>query len=175
MSKEWTAPDGRVVIIRRIRPTDLDLEAAFVNGLSKGTGYQRLMSRRTPTPGELRQWTEIDPQRERALIAVTIVNGAERQVGVARFVHDAQSGDAEFAIVLGDAWQGRGLGVELLCCLIAAAREFGVCRLVGTTLATNRGMIGLGRKLGFAIAEDPEDATVENLTLDLSGDPTRSR
>ena len=170
MSKEWTASDGRVVVIRPIRPTDLDLEAAFVNGLSKGTGYQRLMSLRTPTPGELRQWTEIDPRRERALIAVTIVNGAEQQVGVSRFVHDAQSGDAEFAIVLGGAWQGRGLGVELLRCLIAAANEFGVRRLVATTLTTNRGMIGLGRKLGFAIAEEPEDATVENLTLDLSGD-----
>jgi acetyltransferase len=163
------------VTIRPIRPTDLDLEAAFVNGLSKETGYRRLMSFRTPTPGELKQWTEIDPQRERALIAVTIVDGVERQVGVARFVHDAQSGDAEFAIVLSDAWQGRGLGAELLRCLIAVAREHGVRRLVGITLATNAGMIALARKLGFATAEDAGDASVENLTLDLSGDPFPSR
>jgi acetyltransferase len=176
MSKEWTASDGRIVTIRTIRPTDLDLEVAFVNALSRRTGYQRLMSGRTPTPVELKRWTEIDPQRERALIAVTIVDGdVEQQVGVARFVHDAQSGDAEFAIVLRDAWQGLGLGAELLRCLIAAAREFGVNRLVGTTLASNRGMIALCRKLAFAIAEDPQDATIANLTLNLSDDSSRLR
>lgn len=168
MIKEWTASDGCVVTIRPIRPADLDLEEAFVNALSATTGYQRLMSSRKPSLEELRRFTEIDRQHELALIAVTTVQGSERQIGVARFVNDSQSGDAEFAIVLSDAWQQRGLGATLLGCLIAAAQDFGVRRLTGVTLSTNVGMIALGRKLGFRIAADPRDATVTNMTFDLA-------
>ncbi|MBE0624876.1 MAG: GNAT family N-acetyltransferase [Burkholderiales bacterium] len=161
----WTAPDGCAVTIRPIRPTDLDLEEAFVNSLSATTGYQRLMSSRKPSLEELRQFTRIDPQRELALIALTTVQGSERQIGVARFVLDSQTGDAEFAMVLRDDWQGRGLGAKLLGSLLAAARDFGVGRLSGVTFSTNAGMIALGRKLGFSIAADPRDATVTNMTL----------
>ena len=174
-SETWTAADGVVVIIRPIRAADLALEQEFVNGLSASTGYQRLMSVRRPSLDELRRFTDIDPERESALIATTLVQGKDRQIAVARYVKDDSApGVAEFAIVLSDDWQGRGLGTRLLQSLIDAARRDGLQRLVGTTLSVNSGMLRLAHKLGFKSAADPESATVTNLTLDLAAAPWRT-
>jgi len=167
----WAAADGTVVTIRPIRAEDLALEQEFVSGLSRHTGYQRLMSVRRPSLEELVRFTDIDHERELALIATTPVEGRERQIGVARYVNESSPGDAEFAIVLSDDWQGRGLGTRLLTSLVVAARRHGVRRLVGTTLAVNAGMLALGRKLGFKLTSDPSSATITNLTLDLAAWP----
>jgi RimJ/RimL family protein N-acetyltransferase len=165
---ERTAPVAAVVAIRPIRAADLQLEREFVAGLSRTTGYQRLMSTRTPSLEELHRFTEIDRSREAALIATTEVDGRERQVGVARYVKDeSKPGEAEFAIVLADAWQGRGLGRTLLASLIDAARRDGVQRLVGTTLSENEGMLRLARRLGFSVALDRNSPSVTNLALEL--------
>ena len=167
----WTAADGTVITIRPIHAADLALEQEFVKGLSKSTGYQRLMSARSPSLEELKRFTDIDYERELALIATTPVQGRERQIGVARYVKESSPGDAEFAIVLSDDWQGRGLGARLLASLVVAAKSHGVRRLVGTTLSVNSGMLALGRKLGFKLASDPRAATITNLTLDLAARP----
>jgi L-amino acid N-acyltransferase YncA len=164
----WAAADGSVITIRPIRAEDLALEQEFVNGLSAHTGYQRLMSARRPSLEELVRFTDIDRERELALIATTPVQGRERQIAVARYVKESSSGDAEFAIVLSDDWQGRGLGSRLLASLVVAARSHGVRRLVGTTLSANSAMLALGRKLGFKAASDPRSATITNLTLELA-------
>jgi acetyltransferase len=169
MLETWTAADGTAITIRPIGAADLALEEEFVNGLSAATGYQRLMSTRRPSPDELKRFTDIDYERELALIATTLVRGRERQIGVARYVKGSSpSGDAEFAIVLSDDWQGRGLGTKLLVSLLVAAKSRGVRRMFGTTLTVNSGMLALGQKLGFKLALDPRSATITNLTLDLT-------
>ena len=168
ISETWTAADGTAITIRPISGADLALEQEFVDGLSASTGYQRLMSARHLSSEELRRLTDIDRERELALIATTSVQGRERQIGVARYVKESQSGDAEFAIVLSDDWQRRGLGTRLLVSLISAAKSDGVRRLVGSTLSENRGMLALGRRLGFRLALDPDSATITNVTMDLA-------
>ena len=50
MRETWTAADGTVITIRPISAADLTLEQEFVHGLSASTGYQRLMSARSPSP-----------------------------------------------------------------------------------------------------------------------------
>jgi acetyltransferase len=168
MIETWIARDGTRVTIRPIRAQDLELERAFVNGLSRATAYQRLMSARTPSSEELRRFTDIDPAREMALIATASVEGRERQIGVARYVRDAETEDeAECAIVLADDWQRRGLGTKLLASLIDAAQRQGVRRLVATTHSENEAMLALARRLGFSLALNRESASITNLTLDL--------
>jgi len=167
----WVAADGTVVTIRPIRAADLALEQEFVSGLSAPTGYQRLMSTRRPSLEELVRFTDIDREHELALIATTPAQGRERQIGVARYVKESSPAEAEFAIVLSDDWQGRGLGTRLLGCLVAAAKSHGVLRLVGTTLSENAGMLALAHKLGFKLAIDPRSAMITNLTLDLGAFP----
>jgi RimJ/RimL family protein N-acetyltransferase len=167
----WMVNDENVISIRPISAADLALEQEFVNGLSANTGYNRFMSTRRPSLEELRRFTDIDYERELALVATTVVQGRERQVGVARYVKEPSSDDAEFAIVLSDEWQGRGLGTRLLVSLLVAAKNHGVRRLVGMTFSENDGMLALGRKLGFKLARDPRSATITNLTLDLAAWP----
>ena len=168
-SEAWAAADGTVITIRPISAADLALEQEFVDGLSASTGYQRLMSARRPSLEELRRFTDINHERELALIAITSVESRERQIGVARYVKEESSpSDAEFAIVLSDDWQGRGLGTRLLVSLLVAAKSRGVRRLVGTTMSENRGMLELARKLGFRLATAPGSATITDLTVDLA-------
>jgi RimJ/RimL family protein N-acetyltransferase len=165
----WTTPDGTPVTIRPISAADFDLEQEFVSALSPATGYQRLMSARQPSAAEIRRFTDIDREREMALIATTPVAGRERQIGVARYVKDESApGDAEFAIVLADDWQGRGLGTRLLASLLGAARENGVRRALATTLSSNEGMLALARRLGFKLVRNAASSTVTDLTLDLA-------
>src|SRR5205814_9853750 len=115
------------ITIRAISAADCDLEQEFVSGLSPASGYQRLMSARRLSAEEIRRFTDIDYTREMALIATTSGGGRERQIGVARYVKDESApGEAEFAIVLADDWQGRGLGRKLLASLLTAARADGV-------------------------------------------------
>lgn len=167
-------PQGRLAVLtvqvtlRPISAADFALEKEFVKRLSPQTGYQRLMSARRPTLEELKRWTQIDPEREYALIATIPFEGRERQVGVARYAMDAGR-DAEVAIVVSDEWQGRGLGRRLLAELVRAARLRGVRRLYGTTFSSNVPMRELARKLGFALSGDARSASVTNLSLDIRG------
>ena len=172
MPQSWTAPDGTPITIRAISAADFDLEQDFVIRLSAASGYQRLMSARRLSAEEIRRFTDIDSTREMALIATTRVAGRERQIGVARYVKDESvPGEAEFAIVLADEWQGRGLGTKLLASLLAAARNNGVRRAVATTISTNEGMLALARRTGFTLAPDPASPSITTLTLELAEPP----
>jgi acetyltransferase len=67
----------------------------------------------------------------------------------ARYAVDAE-GDAvaEFAVAVGDGWQGRGLGRALLLRLAFHARENGFAALRGSVIPGNEPMLALLRALG---------------------------
>ncbi|QNK72056.1 GNAT family N-acetyltransferase [Variovorax sp. PAMC28562] len=169
--EDWQLKDGTPVRIRPIRADDLAMHTHFVHGLLPHTGYARLLSPRMPQEAELRHMTDIDYGRELALIATTPVNGHEHQIGVVRYVRGdtpETSDIAEFAIVVGDAWQRRGLAEKLLQRLIDAARSAGVSTLDDITLYDNRGMLMLARKLGFTLQRDAGNPNVTKLRLSLT-------
>ena len=169
----WEARNGTPVCVRPIEPGDFELEREFVEGLSARTGYQRLMNPRKPSTAELQRWTRVDRAREGVLIATVSQEGAERQIGVARYTLEAEEGEdgeAEFAIVIADSWQGTGLGLHLLSSLIELARTSGVKRVFGTTLSDNVAMLGLARRLGFRQSRMPGAAIYTVLKLALPPD-----
>jgi len=159
----WGGIDLSKVRFRSIRATDFGILHSFVHHLSPETGYKRLLSPRTPTDDELRRWSAIDPATECALVAVTGPEDREELIGVARFVVESPD-EADFAIVLADAWQGLGLGRELMSRLTDAARRYGLRRLRGDALATNTGMLALARRLGFSVSRS---GIVSKFNLDL--------
>jgi len=165
-------PDGTNVITRPIHPEDDAIERDFISGLSRDTAYNRLLSGRRLTPDEIRHLTRIDYDREMAFIAVTVDRGQGRLLGVARYVRDAGDSGAEFAIVVADAWQHKGVGSLLLRTLLQHARAAGIARIHGITLATNQAMQNLARRLGFVQQPDPQDATVRELTITLAAETT---
>jgi len=165
---EWRAADGARVVMRPIRPEDAEIEQAFVRKLSPESRYFRFMDTiRELTPQMLVRFTQIDYDREMAFIAVTREGNAETEVGVARYVTNPDGSSCEFAIVVADDWQRRGLGRRLMTQLIEVARARGLARMVGHILATNRGMVTLAASLGFNVAESPDDPTVRRATLTL--------
>jgi acetyltransferase len=161
-------PGGSNIVIRPIQPDDDAIERAFIRGLSRDSAYNRLLSARELTPEEIRHLTRIDYKREMAFIAVTADGGEARLLGVARYVRDADDTGAEFAIVVTDAWQRKGVGSLLLDTLLQYAQAAGIARLHGITLATNQAVYKLARKFGFVRTLDPQDATVRLIekTLD---------
>ncbi len=95
-------------------------------------------------------------------------DGGSHMLGVSRYYLDPETGEAEFALVVGDAYQRQGLGRHLMQRLIEIARERGVRRLTGLVLRENGPMLALTSSLGFRPAETVEDGVVR-MSLDLAG------
>ena len=152
--------DGARLTVRPIRPEDADVERAFVHGLSDRTRYFRFFYQLSElTPSMLARFTQVDYDRELALVAVSVdEKGGESFAGVARYIANPDRESAEFAVVVADPWQGRGVGRLLMERLTAAARRRGLARLVGTVLRENPSMLRFTAALGFTVRDDPGDA-----------------
>jgi len=145
------------VIVRPIGPDDVALEAEFIRSLSDETRYQRFMATLREAPvAKLRALTQVDQQRDLALVATVGRDGREQIVGAARYGVDASGTGCEFAIALADAWQGSGLAGILMRMLIDVARRRGLATMEGIVLATNRKMLELARQLGFRVMPDAD-------------------
>ncbi len=159
------------LFVRPMRPEDVDLERAFVAGMSDNTRYLRFFYQlHELTPQMLARFTQVDYDRELALVAMPRDAAGRVEpafAAVARFIRAADRDTAEFAIVVGDAWQGRGLGRAMMERLIAAARDNGVRRVEGAVLRANGNMLRFTAGLGFAIREDPENPEQVIVALDL--------
>jgi acetyltransferase len=167
-TRSWQLPDGTNITIRPIRPEDAKIEREFVNGLSEQSKYFRFMSAlQQITPEMLVRFTQIDYDREMALIAVTSVDGREVEIGVARYVTNPDGETCEFAIVIGDAWHGRGIGTRLMGALMDIAREKDLRVIEGEVLANNSKMIALTRDLGFTVRHSEADAGVVTVSKRL--------
>jgi len=155
-------------MLRPLRPEDADIESAFVSGLSPETRHNRLLGgARRITREYIEQLTTVDYTRDMALAATVMLGDCETLIGVARYVRDPAGDACEFALVIADAWQGRGIGRRLMEKLIAVARARGLAQMHGDVLATNRGMLEFCRKLGFTLGRDPDDPTVTRVALQL--------
>ena len=161
-------PEGQDITIRPIRPEDAEIERRFVQGLSPEVRYLRFHQAMRELSQELLvRFTQLDYHRELALIATINVRGRETEIAVARYFPNPDARSAEFAIVIADDWQRRGLGSRLMNQLIEAAREKGFISLEGEVLARNTGMLRFTEALGFQVLEDVEDPNVVRVALRL--------
>jgi acetyltransferase len=165
------ARNGAPVTIRPIRPEDATLEQRFVTSLSDETRYFRFFYRlHELTPAMLARFTQVDYDRELALVAVVADAAVPERVafaGVARFAVNPDGETAEYAVVVHDAWQSQGIGRLLMERLIDAARRKGLAELRGAVLRENARMIGFVRALGFRVDDDPEGPEQVNTVLVL--------
>jgi acetyltransferase len=160
---------GAAVTIRPLRPDDSAIERDFVTGLSAETRYNRLLGGAIKVSDDyIRRLTHLDWSREAAFAAITMLGERESIIGVARYVAEEGGESCEFALVLADAWQGRGIGRRMLEKLMNIAARRGIRRMHGDILSTNGSMLALVRTLGFRLERLPEDATITRATLDLA-------
>jgi acetyltransferase len=165
---DWQLPDGTNITIRPIRPEDAEIEAAFVKNLSEESRFLRFQATINElTTHMLVRFTQIDYDREMALISTTERNGVETQVGVARYIILPDGDTCEFAIVIADEMQGKGLGSKLMGCLMDSARMKGMKTMEGDVLANNYGMLKLMTTLGFTAKTSEEDPGIKRVIKQL--------
>jgi acetyltransferase len=157
----WMMRDGTPVLLRPMKPEDEPLVSDFLANCSEETVYFRYFKLiRRWTHEMLIRFTQNDYDREIGLMAISQPPGPEVMLGVSRLVMAADRSDAEFAVIVADPWQGKGLGPKLVEGVIAIAREQGVKLLHGDVLAQNQPMLEMVRRLGFTLKKDAEGQTV---------------
>jgi len=167
LTESFEPVTGTAVTLRTLRPEDRDIELAFVSGLSHESRHNRLLGGGIAITREyIERLVNVDYSKDMAL-AATVILDEEALIGVARYVRDKGGNAAEFALVIADAWQGRGIGRRLLEKLIGIARRRRLERLYGDVLATNRRMLEFVRALGFRLARH-DDPTLTRVVLELA-------
>jgi acetyltransferase len=167
--------DGTRVTIRPIRPEDEPLIIDLHGRHSEHTIRMRFFSLvKHLSRDSLIRLCHLDYDREMALAAVVEGDNGPMIVGVSRYYLHPETGSAEFALVVGDAHQRKGLGRHLLTRLIEIAKERGVKKLVGQVLRENTPMLALTTSLGFTppVTVDNDVVRVE---LDLKAGPAEPK
>ena len=167
LARTLTLASGEELLLRPIRHDDDAREEAFVRGLSRASGYQRMLSAIKITPEWIEQMTHIDYRCHMAYAVTAVKADVQRFVGVGRYVVAPTRPTAELALVIADARQRQGLGRRLLEALLEHAKEAGVDEVEGIVLASNRAMLSLARSLGFSVSAEPGDTTVVRLRRNL--------
>jgi acetyltransferase len=158
----WRMKDGTEVTLRPIKPEDEPEELAFVRGLSTETSRFRFFQIIKDLPHEaLVRFCNIDYDREMAIIAERREGDRTVEIGVSRLIIDPGKRRGEFAVVVADRYQGKGLGTKLVDMLIEFAREKGIETIYGIVMSENIKMIQLCEKLGFTTRREHENVTAE--------------
>lgn len=161
-----TLPDGTSVLLRPIRPEDEPMEAKLFEQLSRESIYFRFFGYIPQVDHEfLTRFTHIDYDREMAIVAETTLDGERSLIGVVRIVGDNWNGDAEFAIVVADAWQKQGLGSALADFILEIAKEKGFKRIYASFLRVNIASEKLFRSKGFSIRSQDVQTNMAELNL----------
>ena len=150
-----TTRDGLRVLLRAVGP---ERKERFAQGLARLSERSRYLRFSQPlqrfSESDLRYLTEIDYDNHMAWAACAIDEPGEPSMGVARYIRRTdQPTCAEVAIVVLDAYQGRGIAPLLLDALATTARANGIERFEGEILAHNEAMLKVARRLGVTITE----------------------
>lgn len=157
MHDTWRLHDGTPVILRPARHDDGSLIQQMMRCLSMESRYHRFFyPLHELTPDMLERFTHNDPRHAMTLLVVTRHNGTETAIAMAQYVVNAGSEHADFAVVVADAWQRKGLAKTMIQALICIARAAGLERFEGDILAENEPMLRLMLKLDFAITSHPD-------------------
>ncbi len=164
---EWSMSDGTQVLIRPIRPEDEPLMVKFNHTLSEQSVYFRyfhLVTLNSRIAHEkLIRLCFIDYDREMALVAEwqNPESGEREILGVGRLSKLHGVNEAEFAMLVSDAYQRRGLGTEILRRLVEIGRDERLIKINAAILPENRAMQRVAQKVGFKLRRTADLATAE--------------
>lgn len=169
----WMTKDGIPLTIRPIRPEDEPLMVEYHKKLSERSVYMRYLHPmaldQRISHERLSRICFIDYDREMALVAEYHhpQTNAREIVGVGRLSKHFGTQEGEYAILITDAFQGKGLGTELLKRLIQIGRDEKLKRIIAFISTENYVMQKVSRKLGFTLRRSPDDPTVVEAELVL--------
>jgi acetyltransferase len=159
--REVNLRSGELVTLRPIRPEDEPLWFDLVSACSAETLHARFRYLfKKPTHEMASRYCFLDYDREIAIMAELEQGGKRRFIGVGRLVADANHDTAEYAVLVADAWQNRGLGLVLTDYCLEIARTWGIRRIVAETTLDNSRMISIFEERGFRVNKNLEDRVV---------------
>ena len=134
-------PDGSTVIVRLARPEDAGGVEDMHGRASSHSRYQRYF-----TP--MNEWREENLRRisgEHRGATLVVTDPDDRVIALGNVFPSGPdtTAEAEIALIVEDAWHGKGIGRILLRHLIDVARRLGFDTVVAYVLAENRGMLRL--------------------------------
>jgi acetyltransferase len=148
---------GQTLLVRPIKPEDEPAWHALLARCSAATLWNRFRYIFKEATHEMAsRFCYIDYDREMALVAQL----EDRLVGVGRLVADPDHDKAEFAVLVEDAWQGKGLGSYLTDACLEVARQWNLRRVFGETTPDNLPMLNIFRRRGFDLQFDHEGGIV---------------
>ena len=172
----WKLPDGADVLLRPIRPEDEPMGHELFASLSQESIRMRFFSSVKEMSHEwLILFCNIDYDRDMAIVAEIEENGKRKIIGVGRLIRNWDSPSSEFAVLVHDRYQGKGLGYKLMETLVGIGREMGLEEIVGEALTENQKMLKLAKKLGFTTQWVPGGITKLTLKLENTGNQEPSR
>ena len=151
-------PSGKALTVRFLEPQDAGVLQGYFRSLTTASRFNRFLGAMRELPQTLLEhFIHVGEGERFSVIVTTTTDGIETVVGEARYAFDVAAGSFEFGVSIADQWQGQGVGSALLANLQCRAAAFGATRLFGDTLRSNRAMIALARKAGFAFTHNPDD------------------
>ncbi len=163
---QWSLRSGASVVLRPIKPED----EAFLSDLFKSFSEETMRFRFFQVIKEishdmLTRFCNIDYNREIAIVAEMGERTEKRIIGVTRLILQPDRKRGEFAVVVGDKWQGLGLGSRMLDFIIEIGDEMGLDSIYGDVISSNAKMLHLCSRKGFKM--ESVDEGVSRATLDL--------
>jgi len=162
----WKLSDGTEVLMRPIKPEDegrIDemlasmtreaLSSRFFEGIPEFT-HERLV-----------RFTNIDYEREIAIVAELADASGKRILGVGRLMVDPEGNTGEFTVIVHNEFQGKGLGFKLVDIIIGIAQDKGLSQIWGTVTTDNTRMLELTQALGFSAVSQDDGITKVCLEL----------
>jgi acetyltransferase len=168
VKKRYTAQrtlhNGLNVTLRPIECTDQVEFKEFFKALSPASVHFRFLEIIKELPNEaVEKYCNLDFNQEIAIIALP--TGGDKIIAIARLILSLKDRRVEFALVIADAWQGVGLGTELLAYLIKIARDYQLEELYCILSVDNSRMIGLAEKFGLKVKSTDGDTLEMALKL----------
>ena len=162
----WLLSDGLEVLLRPIRPEDEPLEHELLTSVSQETMRARFFAVIRDISHEmLVRYCNIDYEREMAIVAELKESGRKKLIGIARLICNRESTSGEFAVLVHDAFQRKGLGYKLVDVIIGIAEEKGLERIFGEILSDNQKMLAVCAKLGFTTEGADHETTRVSFAL----------
>ncbi len=162
----WKLLDGTEVLLRPIRPEDEPMIDQMLATMSEDALRDRFFDG-VPVFNHARlvRFTNIDYEREIAMVAEMTHKGRKRIIGVGRLMGDPERGFGEFTVIVHNEFHGRGLGFKLVDVIIGIAEEKGFAQIGGSIAADNQRMLTLTEELGFRVESTADGVT--KVCLDL--------
>lgn len=162
--------DGTEVCLRLIEPTDVPACSAMLSECSPKSLYSRYERVVNEPPSQLASRLCCpDLRTEVAVVAEVCVNGPPSLIGVAQLLADPSHEAAEYAVLVADPWQSKGLGSAFTDCCLQLAHAWRVGRVVVEFLPGNMRIIRILEKRTFDLYRDMQEQVVSGQKLIVDG------